>query len=462
MNDADRRAIELATLGLPLTQQTARALGECTALGQAALLLAMDDSALEAWYLAAAPPVGSISRVLSRAVDLDEVADRIDASLATDPDVLNDLCRAQITWAHPELVSLLTQPRFRLCAAWMLSQTDFEPLLDWLDGEREPAELVAVARAVAPSGVPELFEALSPWLAAVKTAAPKLAAQLEAAMFILDPAAWGRGFVQGQWEAEFLHDGVGMADIIAAAQQSYWTAALAAFDPSTDEFGAIARMVAAGAAAGLFFGADDPPQAVVDAFYVEDWEKLRIHPGFSVAAALAEDDGWQQPLLEAAAHDVLIARGIDSPGIGGLPLSSSHPDADEVAAARGLPSHPQVDPIVLAATASDVIELRTVPEFADLPRAFAALREHPNSAVARLAAQLETPRSLSDVHELARAEDVNGLSAAENLARRGDSAALLALVDLWAEGPVLRASHYTGLILQELRVLSLEPPKMEK
>lgn len=450
---ADRIAIELATLDLPLDDDGARQLGACSALGQAALLLAANDSALEAWYRAAPAPAGGMSRVLARAVDLDDVADRIDATLVEDPSVIADLCRAQITWSHPQMAALLDSEAHRVCAAWMLSQTECEPLLDWLDGDRSPEELVAVARGAAASGLPEIFEALSPWLGALREEAPQWSAPLEAALFVLSPEAWGRGFLRGQWDAEFLHDPIGMADILCAAGQSYWSNALAAFDPQSDEFGAIARMVVAGAAANLHFAADEPSVAVINAFYVEDWGTLAAHPAFSIACTLAEDDAWQQPLLESACHDLLTSRGIDSPGIAGLPLSSSHPDADEIALARALPGEPSVDPVALVATMCDVQEFRTIAEFADLPALFGTLTSHENPVVAKVAAQLGANVPLEADIVAAQAESVAAFAAAERIARRASPEALGALVELWADGSPLRAGLASALLHQELRVI---------
>ncbi len=456
VSEADRLAIELATLELPLSDASYRRLGECSALGQAALLLAMDDSALQAWYEAGAPRHGSISRMLARAVDLDDVADRIDATISEDETVIADLCRAQVTWSNPTIAGLLDHPATRMCAAWMLSQTEFEPLLDWLDGDRAPDELVDVARGVASSGLPELFEALAPWLGAIRDDAPEAAAQIEGALFVLSPESWGRGFLRGQWDGEFLSDSVAMADILCATGQSYWSGALAAFDPASDEFGAIARMVASGAAANLHFGADDPSPAVINAFYVEDWATLAAHPAFTIACTLAEEDSWQQPLLEAAAHDLLMARAIETPGIAGLPLSSSHPDADEIALAQELPDQPDVDPIALVATICDVEELRAIPDFDPLAQAYAELAAHPHPVVASAASQLATPASFEADLQTARDETTIAFAAAERIARRATPEALHALIDLWADGPVLRVGLASALLHQELRAMALQ------
>lgn len=454
MNDADRRALELATLDIPLDEEGYRTLSECSALGQAALLLAMDESALEAWYEGAPDPVGPISRVLLRAVDRDDVADRIDAELAEDPSVLADLCRAQITWSHPVLPELLGREEFRGATAWMLSQTNPDPLFDWLEDADDPDQLLDVARHVAPSGVLELFEAISPWHEPVAEASTELAARLEAALFVLSPELWGRGFIAGQWAAGFLQDGLAMGDIIAAAGQTYWSAALGAFDPQSEEFSAIARMVVAGAAANLHFGPDEPGTPIIDAFYRETWSTLQAHPAFSAANVLAEEDSWRQPLLESAAHDVLLARAIDTPGIGGLPLSSSHPDADEIAAARALATQVDADPIVLVATMCDIHELRTIAEFEELPQHFAVLCDHERKAVATAASYLSELPPLADERGAAAVESAAGVAAAERIARRGDVDAVLTLIDLWADGPLLRAGLYAALTHQELRALS--------
>lgn len=456
MNDADRRAIELVALDLSFCDDDYRKLGDCSELGQAALLLAMDDVALEAWYERAPAPRAPISRVLARAVDRDDIAERLDATLADDPGVLADLRRAQIVWAHPALPQLLDRDEFRASAAWMLAQTDVGELLEWLDGDRAARELVEVARAVAPTGASELFDGLAPWLGAIRDDDAEAAAQLESALFLLSPDRWGRGFLRGQWEAEFLHDSVGMADILAGAGQSYWSASLAHFEPGSDEFGAIARMIAAGAAAILHFAADDPPPAIVNAFYVEDWSVLGSHPAFAIAGVLAEEDSWQQPLLESAAHDLLLARGLETPGIGGLPLSSSHPDADEIAAALEIAKQSDVDPIALVVTMCDVQELRAITEFRGLPAEFARFEGHPNLAVAAAAKALAAPPSIEAEQMLAHEETVRGFAAAERLARIANLAALRALVDLLADGPVLRAGLFAALLHQELRTLPLE------
>lgn len=449
MNDADRRAIDLATLDLALDDAGYRSLGECTALGVAALLLATDETALESWYERAPHADFPIARVASRAVDRDDVADRIDATLMRDPGVLDDLRRAAITWSHPELVDLLERPEFRGSAAYMLAHAEPDVLLDWLDAERDPDELVDAARAVAASGIEELFDAFEPWLAAAREA-KEPTGQLEAALFVLSPARWARGFIAGDWDAAFLGDSVAMADIVAAAGQSYWTHTLSFFDADSDEFAAVARMIAAGAAASLHFGADELPADLIDAFYREDWVALAQHPAFATAIALAEEeDDWQQPLLESAAHDVLLARGVESPGIAGLPLSSSHPDAEEVGVALELLADREVDPIALVATICDAAEFAAVDGFEALPRAAAALESHSHPAVRAAAKAVTAAVDVAATRADAADPSVRGIAAAERLARAG-TAGLHALIDLWADGPPGRATLYAALIQQEL------------
>lgn len=454
LNDADRRAIELAVFERPLDAAATSVLKELSPIGQAALLLAADEDAIEAWYLQAPEPRGAISRVLFRAVDNDDVADRIDATLVDDPTVLADLCRAQITWHHDALPQLLDVPESRLYAAWMLAQTDFEPLLDWLEGEREAHELVDVARGVAPSGVEALFDPIADWHESLLAEHRRLASRLEAALFILAPARWGRGYLNGQFDADFLNDDIAMADIIAAAGQSYWTGVLAAFTPGSEEFGAVARMAAAGVAATLHFSTDEPPTALVDAFYREDWATLARHPAFAVATTLADEADWQQSLLEAAAHDLLRAHAVESPGIGGLPLSSSTPDADEVAAAIAMLELEALDPVVLIATTLDVQELGKLPSFEALPTKFQALQRHDDQKIARVALTLSEPGSLQDELALMRTEGLAGLAAAERVAQRATPEALEVLAEAWGDGPALRAHMYSALLYQELRALT--------
>lgn len=455
-NDADRRAIELAVFDRPLDADALAQIATLSSIGQAALLLAADENAIEAWYRATPDPTGAISRVLFRAVDNDDVADRIDATLLEDPTVLADLCRAQITWHHEDLPTLLDRPESRQHAAWMLAQTDFQPVIDWLSrGQRQEAEAVVdVARGAAVSGVEALFDPVADWYEAIRAEDAALGARLEAALFVLAPRRWGRGYVSGLYEADFLADDVAMADIISAAGQSYWTGALAAFEPASEEFAAIARMVAAGAAAALHFSVDAPPPEVVDAFYREDWATLSRHPAFTVATALAEEEDWFQPLLEAAAHDLLRAHALESPGIGGLPLSSSQPDADEVAAAQSMLELEDLDAVALIATTLDVQELGRLPGYESLPQHFSALDRHDHYAVARVARALNAPPHLDDELPLMLSDGLAGLAAAERVAQRGSVEALDMLTEAWGRGPALRAPTYSALLHQELRAIA--------
>jgi hypothetical protein len=456
MNDADHRALELLFLD-NLTADDARVLAECSPVGMAALLLSPDESAADWWYEHHRPGDEPIARLLSRAVNREDVADRIDANLRGDPGVLADLVRAGVVWDHPGLPALLDNPAFRFAAAWMVAQTDRPLLQGWLSDERDPEEVVDVARAAALAGAHELFDTLADWRDALDEVGDPYDARVDATLFILSPARWGRRFLRGEWEAQLLTDSLAMADLLGASRWSYWSQSLALWEGHDVEFAFVARLVAAGAGASLTLGFDDDIEPLVAAFDSEDWSTLATHPAFAIANAFIpeKDDALTELVLESAAHDLLSTRGVSSPGIRGLPLSPTEPTGEELEwAAEWLAEIPEEleTPFDVVATLTDLARLARYEGIEPVREAARPLLDHPHEVVADAAELVFEPPAVATLADRALGEDVPAFAAAEQLAGRGEEG-VEHLIELWANGPPSRATLYADLVYEELRFL---------
>ena len=463
MNDADQFAIAHIQHDVPFDDDAYRILGECSPVGQAALLLGQDNTALLEWYERPGEhTASSIARVLSVAVDRDDVIERVDAHLADDPRILEDLVRSRVTWDHPDIPGLLDRADFRIGAAWHLVQTRPDELADWLTAERQVPEVGNVARAVALAAGLELFEPLGEWVELARDEPGRWSAKIEGALFTLDPRRWARGHLGGMWDAEFLEDWVAMADVLSIAPPSYWSATLAALRKESDEFALISRLAAAGASAALLLAPEEPLERVVDAFDAEDWDVLAQHPLFATAVSLADDEELHVPVLESAAHDLLSVAGIPSPGIAGLPLSATRPPDDAVEWAARMLNEVGDDPeqlIPVVATLFDFQELRDGGDdrLGAVHEAIGELAKL-DGVAAKIARTIVEPTPVEHLERSANGTGIECLAAAEELAVRtaGPRREPLELIELWADGPVLRSSLYSGLVHQNLLAITLD------
>lgn len=460
MNDADRRALDRLFLDIGFSDEDYRSLGGCSSIGMAALLLADDESALLAWYDHHGRSDEPIARVLSRAVDRDDVADTIDANLAADPGILADLVRAGIIWAHPALTELLDHAAFRYGAAWMQAQTDREAFEDWLAAEREPDEVIDAARAAALGGATETFPTFAEWRDALQEVGGPWDARIDAALFILSPARWGRRFLRGDWEPDLFTDSIAMADALTAGGGSYWADSLSLWSDHPAEFAFVARLALAGAAANLSITADHDIEDLVDAFDNEDWDTLAAHPVFAVANALIpeKDDALTQLVLESAAHDLLNTRHVPSPGIRGLPLSATDSTDEELEwAAQWFAEVPDEldNAFDVVATLADLAWLVARRDNARLQAVLEAARpllDHDHDVVAEAASRVFDPPKRGRLANNANGDDISALASAGWLARRGEES-LAPLTRLWANGPPSRATRYADLLFDELRFI---------
>ena len=463
MNELDRKVVDHTVHDFPLSETDYRQLGDSGPIGQAALLLGLDETAIDSWFERFRGPASAVARVLSRVVDRDEVIDAIDAQIATDPVVLQDLVRGSMTWAHPALPQLLERPEYRAGAAWMLCQAEPDALVQWLDGSRTPEEVAETARVCGIAGSHELFEPFSEWLEPLREAGGRQAHRLEAGLFLMDPSRWSRMYLRGESDGSWFGDWVAVADALTVHAASYFSGLLAAVFDDRDAFELVARLAMAGVAARFVVQPGDDVQAILAALEAEDFGLLAAHPGFVTAAALGDEEELQIPLLESAAHDVLFIHGEDSPGIAGFPLSPTYPTDEEIAAAEELLRNPGTDPgdyLTVVGTLVDLAELAQgdPQRFAPLLDAARALRSDPRKPVARAAHRLFEQEPVSELARQAVGEDIRAYDAAERLARRADEPALLELIDLWAEaGSLLRVPLYSALTYDVMRHLVALP-----
>ncbi len=463
MNDSDWRIANHVVLELPFDDGAVDELAELGPVGQAALLLGTDDTILEDWYVRGGGAPGPMARVVARSVDLDEVADTIDATIDRDPQVIADLLRAGVTWSHPSLPQLLDRPEFRWGAAGMLSQTDPEVLEDWLDAERDPEEVIETARIVGLLGIGDLFDAYEAWWGPVSELDGREKHRLEAALFNMSPDRWSRLYLRGDVTAALSADWVAIADVLTCSGASYFAGLLDAVRDDAHALDTITRLALAGAGARAAAPPEQSLDPVIEAMEAENFALLAGHSIFRAATCLADDaDELLPALVDAAAHDLLFSRGLDSPGIGGFPLSPTYPTPQEVEAALELLRDGGSDPedeLYLVATLVDLGELALAdPEtFAPHLRAAEKLRGDQRAPVARAAAALGDA-DVTTLAAQAAAEDIRGWAAAERLARLATPGATAALVDLWShQGSLSRSSHYAALVFDVLRFLVTKP-----
>lgn len=460
MNDVDRQIVTSVALELPLTQERHRTLGEATEIGQAALLLGTDETAIEEWFERYRGEGGPMARVLARAADRADVADLIDDTLDDDPTVLADLMRATIAWNHPSIPDLLDRPDYRGPALWMLMQVEPERVEAWLEGERDPDDVVEAARIAGSLGCADLFDTFFDWWEPFAEARGHHRRRLESSLFLMDPERWSRAYVGGELEAEFLSDGVAVADVLTAAGASYFSEILAVVHDDAIAFESLSRLAVAGAAARFAARLNDEsePADVLQAVNDEDFALLTTHPAFRVATCLADDDDLLQgALLDAAAGDLLYGAGADSPGIGGFPLSPTFPMDEEIDAALHLlrkPGRGPDDELFLVATLVDLARLTpSDPErFAPHIAAAKKLVDDDRTIVSRAARWAVEPTPPEELGRRAAGDDMRAYAAAEKLARRADEPALRELIELWSQrGALLRAPLYSMLIFDVLR-----------
>ena len=447
MNESDRIAIDLLTLDLAPDDDGYRSLGRCSEIGLAALLLAQDDTALEAVY-DAAPQYSPAMRLLMHVVRSGEPDAPIRQILSDTPRFLGDLCRCDVGWDHDDLHQLLDDPQARFDAGLMLARIEPERLFSWFEFAEDPDDIVAMARLAATAEAVSIFEVVASCHAPVAQQDPVLGARLEAAVFLLSPLDWSVSYVRGRFGADFLDDSESVADMVSWLGSGVWASALAAFEPGTDEFDLLARAMAASVGAIAYCATEgDLPDDFVEAIDEGNWEQMRQHGAFRVATVLAEDDDTQELLMQIAAHELLKSQGLASRGIDGFPLSSTAPTPDAVDAAHALMRDAEAEPLAVVATVCDALELSMLPEYAALSDFLSAV-SHADPLVAAAIQRLE-PRDIAAQAELAGGTDLNALAASVRLAL-GSEPAALELIRLWADGPLIRSHWFAGLVAQAI------------
>jgi len=464
MNDLDRMIVDHVVHDLPFSDTVLRQLGEAGPIGQTALLLGLDESAIETWYDRFRGPHTPLTRVLSRLVDREETVDEIDRTLGEDPSVLADLVRASLTWDHPTLPVLLDRDAYRVGAAWMLCQANQDAVADWLEGARTPDEIADTARVAGIAGCHELFEPFAAWLGPLQDAEDSGRHRLAGGLFLMDPARWSRMYLRGETDANWMADSIAVLDALSVHASSYFAGLLEAVgdDPSTFEF--VARIAMAGVAARFAVRPEDDLSPILRALDAEDFGLLLAHPVFVAAAALGDDEHMQITLVESAAHDLLFSHGEDSPGVAGFPLSPTYPTDEEIAAAEELLRGQDTDDpglyLSILATLADLASLAAASpdRFAPLLEAARGLTNDSHVPIARAAHRLFDRPPARELVATAQNEDIRAYMSAERLARHADEEALLALIELWTErGSLFRVSLYSALAFDVMRHLVANP-----
>ena len=414
------------------------------------------------------------------------------------------LARAATLWEHDAFFALLEDDRAaaRASAACLLAQVDPEGLLDWLHYAEEPGDdaLRDIARALSlhlevplDGGLSDIWEALEELdededLIDLRDAT-------EAAIAVAAPLDWARGVMAGDFSFRWLRDPARVADFLVTYGETSWLEALALLEigESRDAFEFAALLAVAASAALPAADAEVDPEALHNLMesardpQQKGWEPAAVAAGFKVAVALGGEN-MSELLVQVAAHERLILAELPSPGVAGLPLSTTDEDQLNFSATRELfadvAAEAAPDDEVIAATVKTLCDLRALharevptvgPMLAKHSDVLDTLCEHDvraiNLAARRLMAQLypsaalvapqpqahadaviagiDTPAAIPFFEEIARGEGVAALWSLHELSELPLEDALAPMARAWSEGSVWRGT-YTKTVLQEL------------
>ena len=327
-----------------------------------ALLAVLDPhGAIRQSYLDAHVSSWEQARELERLVlarsDQDPHEEMLDDLLDTshDAEVVAALARTGQAWDHPAIASLLESSSPHTCeaAACVMARAEPEDLLDWLDvvDDIDDTQLVIVSRAIALSNDASRDDGLIELLDAMREedAHPDdderdpVVDAIEAAVALSSPLEWARRVMGGEYDARWFSISSSVADFLVTYGETSWLEALALLERSGDDGAfSFASMLAVVASAGLGMeGADvrveELHRLIEESQDARDssWEALAVALGFRVAIAIG-DDGFMSLFVQVAAHERLLAASEPSPGVMGLPLSSTDHALHDISAARSM------------------------------------------------------------------------------------------------------------------------------
>ena len=373
-------------------------------------------------------------RLASMHIDRPEVERALDRALASGHlGVAADLVRARVPWTHDALQGWLDQPERRSLAALLLAAVDPELVQRWCvsDAPQRARDLIEPLRALA---MVDSSEALH-FLRSVREEleeeeerdALKVRERLDGLIAVADPVRFARGVMMDELELGWLRRPEAVADVLAVHGTSSWLETLACLEIAQTmtafEFAALLAVTASTSARPL--ADDDEVRRVVDLIQAlrdrsREWEGPALELDLPIPLGLGDED-LTPLLIEVASHERLLASGLPSWGIVGLPLSATLPEALDLDAASDLLSEAHeaqsnVEDEAVVCAVRTLLDLRLWHErdpqvVASLSRSdlLDALAEHANGAInlaaRRALAALGRPKLPSIQAPLASARD---------------------------------------------------------
>ncbi len=412
---------------------------------------------------------------------------------------ISALARSLTPWDHDRFAALLADDASREATCAVIAMADPETLMDWsLDGSRSEQEFVTALRAMLFFDAELSHTTLEDVIAALRQDqelgdSHRVVQRVEAMLAAHAPQIYARGALDGSYETTWNDRIEWVADLLASTVETSWLETLAILEVSRarSAFGFAAMLAISAAAGSAHVDLDEAPEAVqrhVELFdrlrAGENWEPLATTLKLQFPLAIADEE--LTPLLvEVALHERLVQVALPSPGVVGLPLSSTIDEALQIDVARTMlaeiASAEKPDEETLCVIVRTICDLRQllanehpaisalVPEWkalleplsthnqraialaasrtlSQMQHLSALLAPQPEEAADAMIAGIDVPGALPMFVEMARGEGAAALWAAREVTELPLDEALPLLIEARASCHPMRAPFLTQLI----------------
>lgn len=476
----NKKILDAALQHIPLTPEDLKHMDAVNAVGLAALALAGDPATLDAWYkaLLKKSKPSKVEAFISLLVERDEVGENIDHRLAKgDFQVLNDLVRLGVPWEHPELPEALkSEDACDAAVITLVEQEEYETVTEWLANHED----VEVFRTLSLLGVP-IVEFVMEQREQTDEESEERAVLDAALLGMLEPEGYGKLLLSGDLESNWTAYPRLLADVLTLCGPNSWVETLGLLEAAGDlDAFAFAGILAAGVSS-LTLGLEQG-QDIVEPNTLEHFQTDKR---FAVAAGIAPDEDILELVHFAVVHECRLANDQPSPGIPGLPLSSSDPAPEDlndlIELCGDFIDEGSDDPVKRVAMVRNLMDASLwavdEPEFvkslenaakqllnAEMPTSVRgaayqflhtlgvapAMPEDFNPTLAALVGD-EDLQSLSKV---ALDEGVAAMSALRHMADLGTVESVEALLNVWTEIPILRADLLRTILFDAIELQS--------